>query len=238
LGSVPESSAYLKNHLDNLSDAEAGQILRGLHTACIQHDGQTRRSGGPYLIHPIAVAQLARDFGLSVSAQVAALLHDTVEDCRMTHSKVRLSFGNDIADMVEGLTKHVGEDNETYLQRIPVTASNHWETAVIKTLDRLHNLTTPYGGNTERERRLLNETLNSFRSMCEQNRQHIPQIHLADYDDLVTQVISLASKRLKEVESRDSVALSSTHLIRQSCADLFISPVNSYFNILFSELFR
>lgn len=198
-------SQFLKNHLDNLSDRQAGQVLRAWHTACIQHDGQIRRANGaPYLIHPTKVAQLVRDFGLSVNAEVTALLHDTIEDGRMTRHRLTQAFGNRIAFMVHALTKHPGQSDEVYFAQIEAATAKIWEIIVIKVLDRLHNLTDPYGTNTEREIRMLRETLGAFRKMCTNCRRYVPRDSRDDYNDLVNQMMSLAEKRLREINQPKS----------------------------------
>jgi len=196
---------FLKNHLVNLSDRQAGQILRAWHTACIQHDGQVRRAdNGPYLIHPTKVAQLARDFGLSVNAEVAALLHNPIEDGRITRHKLKQAFGSQVAFMVHSLTKHPSQDDQDYFSQITTASSKMWEIVVVKVLDRLHNLTDPYGANTEREKKMLLETIGTFQKMCVDCRRFVPRDSRDDYNDLVGQVINLATKRLAETEQSTS----------------------------------
>lgn len=197
---------YLKNHLDALSDRQAGRILRGLHTACIQHDGQTRRSGGPFLIHAIAVAQLVRDFGLSIDGQVAALIHDTIEDGRMTRNWANKAFGSRVALIVHALTKHAGQSDQDYFNQIVEASAKFWEIMVVKVLDRYHNLTDPYGGNVEREQRMLSETLGVFQEACRKCRACVPRKQRTDYDDLVDEVINLANQRLREIEPQLTIA--------------------------------
>lgn len=132
---------------------------------------------------------------MSVNARVTALLHDTVEDGRISLKKIRKYFGKTIAKMVEGLTKLVSDSPESHMQRVTKASSIYWETAVLKILDRLHNLTTPYSDDDARKARLITETLGCFHKMCLECRKFIPKKHLANYDDLVSQVIALAKEQ-------------------------------------------
>ena len=85
--------------------ADLGLIERAYTVAERAHEGQKRKSGEPYITHPIAVAQILADLGIGPKTVAAALLHDTVEDTAYTLDQVRADFGDEIAMLVDGVTK-------------------------------------------------------------------------------------------------------------------------------------
>lgn len=111
------------------------------------HRGQNRKSGEPYITHPIAVADILAGIGLDTTTIAAALLHDTVEDTSYTLQRLRDDFGNDVALLVDGVTKldkvYFGEaaEAETF-RKLIVTAGRDVRVMVIKLADRLHNMRT------------------------------------------------------------------------------------------------
>ena len=86
-------------------DADTDLLQRAYERAVVQHAPQRRRSGEPYIIHPIAVAQILADLGMSPKVIAAGLLHDTVEDTDFTLDQCREEFGDTIAGLVDGVTK-------------------------------------------------------------------------------------------------------------------------------------
>ncbi|MFD0536360.1 HD domain-containing protein [Actinomadura luteofluorescens] len=111
------------------------------------HRGQLRKSGAPYITHPLAVALILAGMGLDTTTLVAALLHDTVEDTPYTLGEVRADFGDEIAVLVDGVTKLDGSrwgdraEAETF-RKIVLAAAADLRVLVIKLADRLHNLRT------------------------------------------------------------------------------------------------
>ena len=135
---------------DRLKDEEERQGVRlAFNIAKASHSGARRRSGEPYIMHPIAVARIVvEDIGLAYKSIVAALLHDVVEDTDYSLDDVREMFGDKIASIVEGLTKIEGIfDKTTSLQaenfkRILQTMNDDMRVILIKLADRLHNMRT------------------------------------------------------------------------------------------------
>ncbi|HIV57432.1 MAG TPA: HD domain-containing protein [Candidatus Stackebrandtia faecavium] len=111
------------------------------------HRGQNRKSGEPYITHPIAVSQILADIGLDTTTLAAALLHDTVEDTSYTLQRLRDDFGNEVALLVDGVTKldkvYFGDaaEAETF-RKLIVTAGRDVRVMTIKLADRLHNMRT------------------------------------------------------------------------------------------------
>ena len=137
--------------------ADAALLRRAYKTAHHWHDGQMRRSGAPYITHPLAVAILLADIGMDTTTLVAALLHDTVEDTGLTIGQVKAEFGAEVAVLVDGVTKLDGSrwgdhaEAETFRKMI-LAASIDLRVLVIKLADRVHNLRT-LGGHPKREKR-------------------------------------------------------------------------------------
>jgi GTP diphosphokinase / guanosine-3',5'-bis(diphosphate) 3'-diphosphatase len=137
--------------------ADAGLLQRAYAVADHWHSGQFRKSGAPYITHPLAVAILLADIGMDTTTLVAALLHDTVEDTGLTIGEVKAEFGAEVAVLVDGVTKLDGSrwgdhaEAETFRKMI-LAASIDLRVLVIKLADRVHNLRT-LGHHGKREKR-------------------------------------------------------------------------------------
>jgi len=137
--------------------ADAGLLRHAYAVADHWHSGQVRKSGAPYITHPLAVAILLADIGMDTTTLVAALLHDTVEDTGLTIGQVKAEFGAEVAVLVDGVTKLDGSkwgdhaEGETFRKMI-LAASIDLRVLVIKLADRVHNLRT-LGHHAKREKR-------------------------------------------------------------------------------------
>jgi len=137
--------------------ADAGLLRRAYAVADHWHSGQVRKSGAPYITHPLAVAILLADIGMDTTTLVAALLHDTVEDTGLTIGQVKAEFGAEVAVLVDGVTKLDGSkwgdhaEGETFRKMI-LAASIDLRVLVIKLADRVHNMRT-LGHHPKREKR-------------------------------------------------------------------------------------
>ena len=114
-----------------------------------RHAGQLRRSGEPYILHPVAVAELLIGLGLDNACVCAALLHDVVEDTRTTIGEVKALFGEETAELVDGVTKltrlptsSVEEEQAENLRKMLLAMSKDIRVMIIKLCDRLHNMRT------------------------------------------------------------------------------------------------
>ncbi|MEY9941320.1 bifunctional (p)ppGpp synthetase/guanosine-3',5'-bis(diphosphate) 3'-pyrophosphohydrolase [Streptacidiphilus sp. MAP5-3] len=120
---------------------------RAYQVAEASHRGQTRKSGEPYITHPLAVAMILAQLGAETTTLVAALLHDTVEDTAMTLDQVREGFGDEVAYLVDGVTKlekvdfGAAAEAETFRKMLVATGQDV-RVMVIKLADRLHNMRT------------------------------------------------------------------------------------------------
>ena len=133
------------------------------------HSGVRRRSGEPYMLHPIAVAQIAVDeIGLGAKSVVASLLHDVVEDTDYTVEDIEHIFGAKIASMVDGLTKMSGvfnadsSEQAEYFRKVLLTLSDDVRVILIKIADRLHNMRTLQYMPLNKQIKITGETIYLF----------------------------------------------------------------------------
>ncbi|MGO4300379.1 RelA/SpoT family protein [Leifsonia sp. RAF41] len=127
--------------------ADLSLIERAYTVAERAHRGQKRRSGEPYITHPVAVAQIIADLGIGAKTIAAALLHDTVEDTEYTLDELRDQFGDEIAMLVDGVTKldkvKYGDSAQAEtVRKMIVAMSKDIRVLIIKLADRLHNART------------------------------------------------------------------------------------------------
>ncbi|WP_170323456.1 RelA/SpoT family protein [Cryptosporangium phraense] len=145
------------------------EVLRRAYTIAERaHRGQMRKSGDPYITHPLAVTEICAELGMDTTALVAAILHDTVEDTQYTLDQLRADFGDEVALLVDGLTKldkvrfgTAAAEAETNRKMI-VTAGRDPRVLVIKLADRVHNMRTlgfKSGPSQQRIARATNEVL-------------------------------------------------------------------------------
>ena len=144
-------------------------IKRAFFLAKEAHQGVRRRSGEPYFLHPIAVAQIVVDeIGLGVKSVVASLLHDVVEDTDYTTEDMEHIFGHKIATMVDGLTKMSGVFNADtsrqaeYFRKVLLTLSDDVRVILIKIADRLHNMRTLGSMPQNKQIKITGETIYLF----------------------------------------------------------------------------
>ncbi|MCI8870875.1 MAG: bifunctional (p)ppGpp synthetase/guanosine-3',5'-bis(diphosphate) 3'-pyrophosphohydrolase [Lawsonibacter sp.] len=135
-------SAYTPN-------LDTRRLFEAFTYADAEHHGQLRKSGEPYIIHPLAVADIVADLGLDVDSVISALLHDTLEDTKATHDEVAKRFGVTVADLVEGVTKLTKmqfvtkeEEQMENLRKMLMAMAQDIRVILIKICDRLHNMRT------------------------------------------------------------------------------------------------
>jgi guanosine-3',5'-bis(diphosphate) 3'-pyrophosphohydrolase len=177
-------------------------IVRAGETATAAHEGQVRQSGDPYITHPVAVATIVSDLGLDARSVAAALLHDAVEDTGMTLAEVSANFGEEVATIVDGVTKldRLQFDSKEAQQaatvrKMLVAMAKDWRVLVIKLADRLHNMRTIAAMPEWKQRRTAQETLDIY----------APLAHRLGIQELKWQLEDLAfetlhPKRYAEIE--------------------------------------
>ena len=144
-----KKSEFLKTISEQNPNYNMDLIEKAYDTAEEMHRGQLRKSGEPYLIHPMAVAQILAELGMDEETIVAGLLHDVVEDTPYTEEELRKEFGDEITLLVDGVTKlgtlkkASNEERQVEnLRKMFLAMSKDIRVLIIKLSDRLHNLRT------------------------------------------------------------------------------------------------
>ena len=152
-----------------LTDDECDQVLKAFELADKAHEGQFRASGEPYIIHPLAVADILAHLQIDHITLMAALMHDVVEDTSYSKEDLEEMFGSEVAFLVDGVTKlnqfqyETKEDRqmENYRKMILAMAKDV-RVVVIKLADRLHNMRTLKHMRSDKQKRIAKETLEIF----------------------------------------------------------------------------
>ena len=152
-----------------LTDDECGQVLKAFELADKAHEGQFRASGEPYIMHPLAVADILAHLQIDHITLMAALMHDVVEDTSYSKEDLEEMFGSEVAFLVDGVTKlnqfqyETKEDRqmENYRKMILAMAKDV-RVVVIKLGDRLHNMRTLKHMRSDKQKRIAKETLEIF----------------------------------------------------------------------------
>ena len=196
--------------------ADLRPLQRAYEIAEAAHDGQRRRSGDPYITHPLAVTTILAELGMDTTTLVAALLHDTVEDTSTTLDGVREDFGEDVAHLVDGVTKldkvHYGESAEAEtIRKMVVAMARDPRVLVIKLADRLHNMRTLRFLPPEKQERKARETLEIFAPLAHRLGMNTIKWELEDlafatlypkrYDEIVRLVADRAPSRDTQLSS-------------------------------------
>ena len=159
----PLFNALRTNH----PKADLALLERAYLVAEKYHTGQTRKSGEPYITHPLAVTTILAELGMTEPTLVAALLHDTVEDTPYTLGQLRKEFGDEVAELVDGVTKldkvQYGDTAEAEtIRKMIVAMSRDIRVLVIKLADRLHNMRTLRYVKREAQERTARQTLDIY----------------------------------------------------------------------------
>ncbi|MGH3649436.1 MAG: RelA/SpoT family protein, partial [Acidimicrobiia bacterium] len=150
-------------------DGDVDLLRRAHQTAAKAHEGQVRKTGDPYITHPTTVGYMLAQYGLDADTIAAALLHDTVEDTPLTLMEVEQTFGQDIARLIDGVTKldRVRYSNREQAQaanirKMVVAMARDVRVLIIKLFDRLHNMRTVHALREAKQVRVARETLDVY----------------------------------------------------------------------------
>ena len=200
-------------------------IRKAFNVALEAHKDMRRKSGEPYIYHPIGVAQIcAEEIGLGTTSVVCALLHDTVEDTEVTLEDVRGMFGEKIAAIIDGLTKISGvfdkQTNTLQLEnfrKMLLTLSDDIRVILIKLADRLHNMRTLDAMNRETQVRIASETLYLYGPLAHRLGLNAIKSELEDLGLKYTEtaLYSEIAQKLKDSEPE-----------RKKFIQKFIQPIN------------
>ncbi|HEY6104898.1 MAG TPA: HD domain-containing protein, partial [Anaeromyxobacteraceae bacterium] len=212
----------LNDILDKVAGYRAGADLDLVKKAYVYsakvHQGQLRKSGEPYLIHPLEVAGILADLKLDEASIVTGLLHDTIEDTLATREEIQELFGEEVADLVDGVTKlsqfSAGDTQQEKqaenFRKMVVAMAKDIRVLLVKLADRTHNMRTLDFMKPEKQERIARETLDIYAPLA--NRLGMQQIksELEDlsfrylkpdeFRELAERVQSHAKERQKFVE--------------------------------------
>ena len=153
----------------HMPGADMGLIDRAVDYANIKHKVQKRKDGSPYIIHPLAVAQIVAEMGLDQDAVLGALLHDCIEDTDASHEEIEKIFGATVAELVEGVTKLTRANFSTSeqeqmenLRKMFMAMSKDIRVVLIKIADRLHNMRTMQYQTPEKQIKKCKETMDIY----------------------------------------------------------------------------
>lgn len=156
-------SSYIKK------EASVNKITEAYEYAKLMHTGQIRRTGEPYITHPVAVSRIIASLHAGPDTIIAALLHDVVEDTEATYEDVKRMFGEDVANIVEGVTKlrnltfHTGGNLQSEnQQKMIIAMAKDIRVVLIKIADRLHNMRTLDSMPDDKQKAISAETLEIY----------------------------------------------------------------------------
>ncbi len=166
---VPDYVLQLERAASYLPAEQLPLLRRAWEVGATAHAGQTRKSGEPYITHPVAVARILAELGLDAEALIAAILHDTIEDTPLTREELAGEFGEAVADLVDGVTKldkikfrDRQEAAAESFRKMLLAMSRDLRVIMIKLADRLHNMRTLGAQSAEARRRIAIETLDIY----------------------------------------------------------------------------
>ncbi|MGO2146510.1 MULTISPECIES: RelA/SpoT family protein [Halomonas] len=196
--------------IDDLADRLGGylpsdeiqQVKRAFYYAEQAHDGQRRRSGEPYVTHPLAVANILANMHMDHQSLMAAMLHDVIEDTGVSKKALAAQFGDPVAELVDGvskLTQITFEDKAVAqaenFQKMVLAMSRDIRVIIVKLADRLHNMRTLGALRPDKKRRIARETLEIYARIA--GRLGINTIRI-ELEDLSFQAIHpMRSERIK-----------------------------------------
>ena len=182
---IKELISLAKNHIE---DKDLKTIISALNFSNKAHDNQKRKSGEPYINHPIEVSKLLAEIKLDTSSIVAGLLHDTIEDTPISLNDIKNQFGDEVSNLVDGLTKindyslkvnnlKLGEN----YRKLLLAATKDLRVILIKLADRLHNMRTlEYLDDHHKKIRISLETLEIYAPLAQRLGMHDWQEQLED----------------------------------------------------------
>ncbi len=218
-----EYRSLLKVVKSKLKPGDKNLIRTAFEMAAEAHKTMRRKSGEPYILHPIAVAKISvEEIGLGVRSTIAALLHDTVEDTDITLDDVKREFGSEITKIVDGLTKisnvmdvNASQQAENF-KKILLTLTDDPRVILIKLADRLHNMRTLDSMKREKQLKVSSETVYIY----------APLAHRMGLYSIKTELEDLAMKYMEPDVYKDIARkLAETKKERTRFINEFIKPI-------------
>ncbi len=204
---VEKARAYLPEGTDLTILEKAYDFSEKAHT------GQIRRSGEPYIFHPLGVAAILADLKLDLPSIITGLLHDTVEDTKVTLADIEINFGKNIADLVDGVTKiskisfrNTHEKQGENIRKMIVAMGKDVRVVLVKLADRLHNMRSLNHMPPDKQTRIAQETLDIYAPLASRLGISSLKIELEDLSfryskpDMYYQLAQKVAKKKKERE--------------------------------------
>ena len=206
------ATSELGYELDKLSNLylnplSSRKIKKAITFADNAHEGQYRKSGEPYLVHPINVGLILASLKMDADTIVAGLLHDVVEDCEIPLARVKKEFGKNVGNLVNGVTKLLQLDDKLkdqsqaeYFQKMAIATAEDVRVIIIKLADRLHNLNTIEHLPREKQIKKSKETLELYAPLAHQIGMHKMAVDLEDvsFKTIYPKRYSFISQALKK----------------------------------------
>ncbi|MEX2487078.1 MAG: HD domain-containing protein, partial [Nitriliruptoraceae bacterium] len=203
--SIPTELDGLVQAIRDASKADVPEVVRAYVYARAMHEGQRRKSGDDYITHPVAVATELAGLGLGTATLCAALLHDVVEDTPATLDEIREGFGDEVGQLVDGVTKldriqveSKQQQQAETLRKMILAMAQDIRVLVIKLADRLHNMETIDFMPREKQKRIAQETLDIYAPLAHRLGMQNFKLRLEDlgfrtlhpkrYDEIVAMV--------------------------------------------------
>lgn len=185
---MPNIDAFTEGLKEYLDDQAINLVRQAYICAEQAHEGQFRRSGEPYIVHPLAVARILAGLRMDPQTLMAALLHDVIEDTEVTKEELAAQFGSVVAELVDGVSKLTqiefkskAEAQAENFRKMTLAMANDIRVILVKLADRLHNMRTLGPLHPEKRRRIATETLDIYAPIA--NRLGINSIRI-ELEDL------------------------------------------------------
>jgi len=170
-----------------LDEQQIDKVYQAYRFGATAHEGQTRRSGEPYICHPLAVARILSDMRLNCETIIAAILHDVIEDTDVSKQQLAEQFGEEVAELVDGVSKLTQIKFESRVQaqaenfrKMLLAMVEDIRVIIIKLADRLHNMRTLGSVPVEKRQRIARETLEIYAPIANRLGMNMLRIELQD----------------------------------------------------------
>lgn len=229
-----------------LDEKSISLLRKAYQFADAQHKEQLRKSGEPYIVHPLAVAELLSDYRLDETSLVVAILHDVVEDTHVSVQQVEELFGKDVASLVDGLTKLAKVEFRSSQEKLAenfrkmvLAMSKDIRVIIIKLADRTHNMRTLKALAGEKRNRIAEETMEIYAPLAGRLGMYKIKAELEDlclkelkpsvYTSLTERVAQKKDERLKVIENLKQQLTS--HLAKEGIVSQVSGRAKHFFSI-------
>lgn len=183
-----------------LTDEQIAPVVRAYYFAETAHEGQYRRTGDPYITHPLAVANILTDMHMDHASLMAAMLHDVIEDTGVSKEQLATEFNEEVAELVDGVSKIAqikfeskAEQQAENLRKMILAMTRDIRVILVKLADRLHNMRTLHVMNPDKRRRIATETLEIYAPIAFRLGMYNMRV---EYEDLAFHAIHPMRARL------------------------------------------